>query len=676
MPVFSHAAMLHGADYNPDQWLDYPDVLEADLELMEKAGVNCVSLGIFAWARLEPREGQYDFAWMREIVDKLRGRGVYTILATPTAAKPNWMSEKYEEVRRVDKNGRRDMSGGRHNHCYTSPVYREKTAKINAALAGEFGSHPGVILWHISNEYGGECYCPLCAEAFRAWLREKYGTLERLNHEWWSHFWSHTFTEWEHIHPPMPHGEMCINGHCLDWKRFVTRQTADFMKAEVAALREGGSALPVTANLMGFYNGLDYFKFAPLLDIVSWDNYPTWHDENPDELAVPAFTALTHDLMRGVGDGKPFLLMESTPSMTNWKPTSRPKRPGMHMLSSMQALAHGSDSVQYFQWRKSRGSCEKFHGAVVDHCGRSDHRVFTDVARLGARLQGLSAVTGSRVPARVALVYDWENRWALEGAQGPRNMGIHYLETLAEHHRPFWEMGINTDVRDMSGDISGYDLVIAPMLYMYRAGFARKLAAFTRGGGTLVGTYWSGVVNENDLCYLGPRPGEGMAEVFGVRAEEIDSLYDSQRNSFTYEGESYRLSELCELVATEGAEPLAVYGQDFYAGRPALTRCGHGKGTAYYIAAKPEARFLKAFYARLADTLNLRPPIVPAVPCGVELTRRKAEGGREYWFFQNFTREGISVELRFPLYNAETGEEASRAELKPYESGVYTDTAP
>ena len=360
--------LLHGGDYNPEQWLRYPEVLKTDIELMKKAEINCVSVGIFSWAHLEPQEGVYEFDWLAEIIGNLYENGIYTVLATPSGAKPLWMSEKYEEIRRVQPSGLRELSGARHNHCYTSPVYREKVREMDRRLAERFANHPGVILWHLSNEYGGECYCPLCQAAFRDWLKAKYKTLDSLNHAWWTDFWSHTYTDWSQINAPAPHGEMNVHGLVLDWKRFVTHQTVDFMSMERDAVKSVNPEIPVTANLMGFYDGLDYFKFGPALDVVSWDNYPQWHTTDNTEIAVSS--AMAHDVMRSVKHEN-FLLMESTPSMTNWTPVSMLKRPGMHLLSSMQAVAHGSNSVQYFQFRKSRGSCEKFHGAVVDHVGNS-----------------------------------------------------------------------------------------------------------------------------------------------------------------------------------------------------------------------------------------------------------------------------------------------------------------
>lgn len=658
-PKYPH--FLHGGDYNPDQWLDRPDILEKDIQLMKEAHVNCVSVGIFAWAHLEPEEGVYQFDWLEQIIDNLYQNGIYTVLATPSGAKPVWMSEKYPEIRRVNSSLHRELSGERHNHCYTSPIYREKVRQMNTRLAERFSRHPGVILWHISNEYGGECYCPLCQEAFREWLKEKYGTLEALNHAWWAHFWSHTYTDWSQIHAPVPSGEMSVHGLIVDWKRFVTARTVDFMREEIKAVKAVNPEIPVTANLMSFYDGLDYFKFGPALDVVSWDSYPLWHNE--DTVKEAARVACCHDLMRSVKH-QPFLLMESTPSMTNWQPVSKLKRPGMHELSSLQAVAHGSQSVQYFQWRKSRGSFEKFHGAVVDHYGGSDTRVFRDVTRVGERLEALEkAVLPTRVQPEVAIVYDWENRWAVEDAKGPRNGGLQYVETVQAHHQAFWKNGVPVDFVDMDGDLSGYKVVVTPMLYMYRNGFAKKLRDFVEQGGTLVSTYWSGIVDDTDLCFLGGWPGDGMMDVFGIWNEEIDALYDGETNVMELREpmdglrESYSLRELCEIIHLRGAKALAAYGQDFYAGSPVLTENQFGKGTAYYIAARAEDGFQEDFYRMLVKKLGIRRALDTVLPEGVTASLRKGE--QDVVFVQNFTPAPQTVRLPHAMTDVESGETVS-----------------
>ena len=522
LPVF-----LHGGDYNPDQWP--AEVWEEDMRLMKLAHCNAMSVDIFAWARLEPAEGQFDFDWLDRVMDMISENGGVAVLATPSGARPAWLARQYPEVLRVRADRQRNLFGGRHNHCLTSPVYREKVRIVNSKLAERYADHPALAVWHLSNEYSGDCHCELCRAAFIEWLKAKYGTLEALNHAWWSAFWSHTYTAWDLIEPPSPIGEMSVHGLNLDWKRFVTDQTTDFMRHEIAALREFTPDVPVTTNMMGTFPGLNYWKMAPHLDIISWDSYPMWHKD--DDVALAADVAFVHDINRCLKGGKPFMLMESVPSATNWVQSAKVKRPGMHALSSLQAVAHGSDTVQYFQWRKSRGSSEKFHGAVVDHVGHEHTRVFRDVADLGVKLEKLRDVVGTTVRPDVAIIYDWENLWAMNDAQGPRRGDKGYLDVCKRHYRAFWERGIPVDVIDMEQDLSRYKLVIAPMLYMVRPGVDERIAAFTAAGGTFVATYWSGIVDENDLVFLGGWPGGKLREVLGIWDEEIDALYENDRNA-------------------------------------------------------------------------------------------------------------------------------------------------
>lgn len=664
--------MLHGADYNPEQWLDYPEVFEEDLRLMKLANVNVMSIGMFSWGKLEPEEGVFDFSWMDHVIDRLHENGVAVFLSTPSGARPTWMSEKYPEVLRVSERRVRNLHGMRHNHCYTSPVYREKITIINTKLAERYANHPAIVGWHVSNEYGGECHCDYCQDAFRNWVKEKYQTLDALNHAWWTTFWSHTYTSWSQVESPAPHGETMVHGQNLDWKRFVTDQTIDFYRHEIKPLKAKNPDIPATTNFMGLFDGLNYDKFADVVDFVSWDSYPTWH-ESEDERHIAAYTAMNHDWFRSMKGGQPFYLMESTPSLTNWQDISKLKKPGMNILSSIQAVAHGANSVQYFQWRKGRGSSEKFHGAIVDHVGHENTRVFKEVSELGEILGNLEDLVETSVKPEVAIIFDTENRWAVNDSQGPRNIGVHYERTVQEHYQAFWEQGIPVDVIDMDRDLSQYKLVIAPMLYMVREGVGERIEAFVEAGGTFVSTYWSGIVNETDLTYLTGFPGP-LRKTLGIWSEEIDGLYDHETNNIQLDDQNplgltgeYEVRELCDLIHLEGAKALAYYGKDFYQGRPALTVNQFGKGQAYYMAARQKLDFNRDFYQALAKDLRLKRVIEQDLPVGVTAQVRSNET-TDFIFVLNFNNEVTDVELDQADYtDALTNETVSRKiSLKPF----------
>ena len=628
--------LLHGGDYNPEQWLNRPDILEKDLDMLEESGCNVVSLGIFSWSTLEPEEGVFHFAWLKEIIDQLYQRGISTILATPSGARPKWMAEKYPEVLRVDETRHRQLFGFRHNHCYTSLVYREKVHTINKKLAQEVAVHPGVILWHISNEYGGECYCPLCQEAFRKWLREKYQTIENLNDQWCTTFWSHTYNSFEQIESPSKIGETQLHALNLDWKRFVTHQTADFIHAEIAAIREGGSTLPTTANLMHYFGGLDYFKIAKEIDVVSWDTYPTWHDNG-----------MCHDLMRSL-KGKPFFQMESCPSSTNWQSVSKLKKPGMLFAQSMQAIAHGGEGALYFQVRQSRGASEKFHGAVIDHYGGNDTRVFKEVSKVGAALKELRELAGTTMDSPVAMIYDWDSQWAMEDSQGPRNKGLHYLENLLKYYRGFRKQGISVDLIDQTCDVGKYKILVLPMVYMFKTGFAEKVRAFVENGGTLITSYWSGIADDTDRCYLEGTP-HGLMDVLGIRSTEMDGLYDWEENTFVpLEGnelgltKTYTCKYLCDLVELRGAKSLMVYGKDFYAGYSALTVNEYGKGRAWYVSADADRDFFADVLKKILEANQISCGVKGDIPDALEITVRESEEAK-YYLYQNFGTEAVKL---------------------------------
>ena len=616
---FSH--IIHGGDYNPDQWIKTPEIWDEDMRLMKLAHVNSATIGIFSWSLLEPEENVYHFEWLDEIMDKLHENGISAILATPSGARPAWLAQKYPEVLRTEENGIRNEFGVRHNHCLTSPVYREKVRNINRKLAERYKNHPALKMWHISNEYSGECHCQLCQSAFREWLKTYYhNDLEELNDKWWNGFWSHKVTDWEQINSPKYRGENHVSALKLCWKRFVTDCHISFYENEIIPLREITPDIPITTNFMRMYGGIDYQKFAEHVDLISWDNYPGWDKgRNMEEAAETAFV---HDAFRSMKDGQPFFMMESTPSLVNWHDVNKLPKPGMQELSAIQAVAHGADSVQYFQWRKSRGGHEKFHGAVVDHCGHENTRVFRDVSHTGSVLEKLGDAVGTRCGSKVAIIYDWENAWAVDYFCGYNNKHRDYPAECVKWYTPFWKRGISADIISMEADFSKYDLVIAPFLYMLKDNTENRIEEYVKNGGRFVGTYLTAITDTDDRCFLGGFPAGILKDVFGIWCEETDSLPEGIKNTATFNHKIYDINHVCDIIHSTGADVLGEYQGDFYAGMPAVTKNQYGKGTAYYAAFRNDKDFADDFCGYLIEKTGIAADSEISVQEGIAVRKR------------------------------------------------------
>lgn len=610
-------ALWHGGDYNPEQWPE--SVWDEDMALMADACFRVATIGVFSWVTLEPEEGKFEFGWLDRIIEKLTAADRYFILATPSAAPPAWFSKKYPETLRTGVDGVRNRHGNRVNYNYNSPIYRDKTRDIARRLAERYGSHPRLLAWHVSNEFGGADYSPESVVAFREWLKKKFDNdLAALNQAYWTPFWSHTYRSWDEIEPPgAPYGETATQGLTVDWQRFTTDATVEFMLNESAPLREISPDVPITTNLMGSYPGLDYRKFAPHLDFVSWDSYPDMAEAPMGHIGWIR-TSFHHDLMRSLKRDRPWLLMEMAPGPSNWQRYMAVKRPGVHVFESLQAVAHGADGVQYFQFRAGRGSQEQYHAAVVGHNGGREARMFKEVAEVGRRLEELDVVRGSLAENKVALVYDWSNRWAIDAACGPVLGNKGYLETVLAHYAAFWRAGIGVDIVGMDDDLTGYSLLVAPMAYSIGQGFAERVEAFVADGGTMVTTYLSGWVDENSLVFengfLGP-----WKKMLGIWSEELDVLRPAQ--SVTLSGGKVA-RDFCELIHEDGAEVLETYAGEFYAGRPAVTANAYGKGKAVYVAARMGEEFLDPLLTELAREADIHPAYHGRLPEGTTAQRR------------------------------------------------------
>ena len=663
-------ALLHGGDYNPDQWLDRPDILEEDIKMMKKAGVNTATVGVFSWSALEPQEGNFQFGWLHDIMDKLYENGIYTVLATPTGARPAWMDEKYPSVLRVEKDGRRNHHSGRHNHCMSSLEYRALVEKMDTKLAQEFGNHPGLILWHISNELGGECYCDSCKKRFQEYLREKYhNNIEELNKQWWTSFWSRRFDSFEQIEPPYDNGEHSILGLNLDWKRFNSWNMKDYLAFERRVLKKYTPQVPATANFMKLFEQLDYVDLAKEIDIISWDGYPSWNNDYETPVDTAAELSFDHAVMRSLKKDKPFMLMESTPSLVNWHSVNKLKRPGILRASSIQTIGCGSDTVQYFQWRKGRGAAEQFHGAVVDHLGRDDTRVFKEVSEVGELLKKLAPVTGSRVASKAAVLFDWSNRWAIKDMQGMAHDTKNYEKEVRKFYNIHLKKGINADIVFPLEDLSSYSLVVLPMYYAVSKEAGAWLKEYVKNGGTVVATYLTAYVNENTLAYLGGFPGAGLGEVFGLYAEELDTLYPTDSNAVLMkDGNKAIVKDYCELIKLTGAEVLGTYESDFYAGMPAVTVHSYGNGKAYYIGTRMEEEDLIKFFTQIWSECGIKEKELPE---GVEYLTRTAEDGSTFDFYVNYNAMPVTVQLSKDGTNLLNGEAVSgKVEILPFNAVV------
>ena len=636
--------ILYGGDYNPNQWPK--EIWEQDMVYFKDARINSATINVFSWAKIQPAEDTYYFDELDEIVEMLSKENYDIVLATSTGAMPAWLYKKYPEVARTDYFGRHHKFGQRHNHCPNSLVFQKYAKALVEKLAERYAHNPHVTCWHISNEYSGECYCENCEKAFRVWLKNKYGTIEAVNKAWNMEFWGHTVYDWDEIVLPNALGDGMENGTdtafaglSVDYRRFMSDSMLENYKMERDVVRRYNPDTIITTNLMGTYKFLDYFKWAKEMDIVSWDNYPSYN--------TPwSFTAMSHDLMRGLKDA-PFMLLEQTPSQQNWQPYNSLKKPGQMRAQSIQTMAHGADTVQFFQLRRSVGGCEKFHGAVIGHVGHNNTRVFREVKQLGEELERLGTSTlGSVNQADVGIIFDWDNYWALDYTSGPTE-DLKYVDQIHHYYKFFYDNNIGVNMIPVDADFSKYKIVVAPVLYMVKEGMKEALTKFVENGGILITTFMSGLVNESDNVHLGGYPGP-LRELAGIWVEEIDALAPEQTNTITFtDGTRMSCNLLCDLMHLEGAQLLASYDENFYAGMPAITKNTFGKGCTYYIGTNMGQEGIDKVLKMATQQAGVHS--VVNEPTALEVVCRKTANSTHYYIF-NFKETEIVIPDQFVGY--------------------------
>lgn len=627
--------MLYGADYNPDQWPE--EVWPDDVRLMREASVTTVSLGIFAWSRIQPAPGAWDFAWLDRIIDLLHEGGIAVNLATATASPPPWMTTAHPDALAADEHGAPYWHGSRQHHSPASPTWRRLAAELVRRLAERYADHPAVVMWHVDNELGchlHEDFSDAARDAFRTWTRARYGSVERLNEAWGTAFWSQRYGSFDEVFPPRKAPFIRNPAHVLDYKRFMSDTWLEVYLMQRDIIRAAGATQPISTNMMGAFPPADYASWAPHIDVITDDCYP-----DPLDPARPLTTAFQRDLVRSLKRGQPWILMEQATDAVNWRATNPSKMPGQLAAETAQSIGRGADGIMFFQWRQSRAGAEKFHSAMLPQAGTRT-RTWREAVALGERLAALGDLPSPGDDAPVALVFDWENWWAVEGEGHP--MTVDYLQVVRDWHAALTRRGIMVDVVPPERVDGRYRLAIAPFLYLLREAGAEALARFAAHGGVLAAGPFTDVVDDNDrfreggfLTQLGPVLGVAFEDFRALvpparatvaeRAGEVGSAAAGASDERAFArfagGIAGAGTILAEAIWADDAEVVAAYETGPSTGRPAVTRRAHGDGSAWYLATQPSPETLGAVLDALIADAGVRPEL-DEVPEGVEVARR------------------------------------------------------
>ncbi|MEU3605582.1 beta-galactosidase [Streptomyces sp. NPDC035033] len=634
--------LAFGGDYNPEQWPE--SVWQEDVRLMREAGVTLVSVGIFSWALLEPEPGRYDFDWLDRVLDLLHAHGVRVDLGTPTVAPPAWFYRAHPEALPVTPDGVRLAYGSRGAICHSSPAYREAAVRITTELARRYADHPALALWHVHNEYGvpvSACYCDGCAAHFRRWLDRTYGSVEAVNEAWGTAFWGQRYGTYEEILPPRATPTVGNPAQRLDYRRFADATIRENFRAERDVLHALSPGVPVTTNFMTALSqcdSIDYWAWGREVDLVTNDHYLI-----TDGRRTHVNLAMAADLTRSVAGGAPWLLLEHSTSGVNWQPRNPAKRPGEMARNSLAHVARGSEGAMFFQWRQSRRGAEKFHSAMVPH-GGTDTRIWREVVELGADLGALEEVRGSRTVPDVAMLWDWHSWWA-QGLEWRPNEAHDARERADSFYETLYDRHLTVDFAHPEADLSAYPLVVVPALYLMTEAAGQNLREYVENGGTLVVSYFSGIVDEHDAVHPGAYPG-ALRDVLGLTVDEWSPLLDHQRVGITGPGGAALTGDVwTEFVRPRGAETVWTYADGPAAGGPAVTRHRLGRGTAWYVSTRLDAASLDAIVAAAAEDAGV--PSRPALPRDVEVVRRAGAHGH-YLFALNHTGAEAKVPLDGP----------------------------
>ncbi|PKO22817.1 MAG: beta-galactosidase [Chloroflexi bacterium HGW-Chloroflexi-1] len=660
---------LLGVDYYPEHWP--ADRWATDARMMHAAGLSVVRIGEFAWAKMEPTEGRYDWRWLDEALEALAAEGLQVVLGTPTSTPPAWLIQKHPDILPVDAQGRRRNFGSRRHYCSNNATYHEYTRRIVTALAHRYGNHPAVIGWQLDNEFGchdtARCYCENCAAAFRVWLKDKYSSLDALNAAWGAVFWSQSYTDWAQISPPNLTVTEANSSHVLDWYRFSSDSVVAYAQIQISILRQLAPDRFITTNFMGPFPDLDYYQLSAPLDFIAWNSYPTGYAEvtgptlyMPDEprpklaydVGDPYVTGFCHDLMRGLKDGLPYWVMEQQAGSINWANTNPGIRPGTVRLWTWHDLAAGADTVVYFRWRACLYAQEQYHSGLLRHDAAPDLG-YREVLRMKDEQPLMRSIQGARVQVDVAILADYDDLWALD--LQPHNHVIAYWRHLFAYHRALVRAGVPTDVVSKQADLSRYKLVIAPSLLLADDVWAARLTAYVKAGGTLVLGVRSGFKTPSNLVTDQPLPGP-FRELVGATVEAWHSLPPGVTYPLTdHKHQMLTAAIWAEGLSTQSAQPLMFYTGGPLEGQAAVTVKVVGQGRAVYAGVWPDEAVLNSLISWLLPQAGVQP--LALLPEGVLVSRRGS-----FVFLFNFTDAPATAWLNVTsAVDAFTGQSIERA---------------
>jgi beta-galactosidase len=673
--------MYFGVDYYPEQWVfpyggtaENPEAAwESDAILMAKAGFNVVRIGEFSWGICEPEEGKYDFLWLRRVMDVMGAHGIKVVLGTPTAAPPIWLAKKHPEILPLDERGLAKHEGTRRAICLASDAFWDYSKRIVTAMAEALGDHPQLIAWQIDNSIGGNdtefSFNEATREEWYLWLQAKYKTIERLNNQLGLRYWSQTVTAWDQIPMPMYAPVMHNPALSLDWNRFSSDTMVQYIKMQVDLLRELCPKHPVTVTMRAFLRKFDHFDMADVVDFVSIESNVVTKGKTA-ELAcdIDMLRSLKKSEIKTPDGDCGFWAMEQKAGHVNWQDVNPLVRPGLVRLFTYQLISRGASGILYFRWRQPRIGCEKFYGAVLPHHPEGNDRVMKEISQVGEELKLLApALKDTKVAAGVCILYTHDNDWTLQQPMQPNNF-FNLREHIQLIYNAVHDRNIPVDFARPTEDLSKYKIVFAPSLHLLAEGEADRLKLYVQNGGTLVGTFNTGLVNEYGIAPDSGYPND-LTDLFGLEVLEFDPLPPGEENHLTFKG-VFPTSHLhpaklwCDIIEPKGCQILATYAKDFYAGRPAMTLNTFGLGKAIYIGTMSHQHFYHDLVTWLRQTCSLHPLL--KVPENVEVSMREKDGTRVY-FLLNHQNSSVRIQFYKPMHDFLTGNTFSgNYDLPPY----------